>query len=44
MQDDCNQNTELQNDLTKKQLRAIKGDGFEFRGGWRCRHQWYPVT
>ena len=30
--------------LTKKQIRAIKGDGFEFRGGWRCRHQWYPVT
>jgi len=30
--------------LTKKQIRDIKSDGFEFRGGWRCRHQWYPVT
>ena len=29
--------------LTKKQIRAIKSDGFEFRGGWRCRHQWWPI-
>ena len=29
--------------LTKKQIRAIKSDGFEFRGGGRCRHQWWPI-
>ena len=29
--------------LTKKQIRAITSDGFEFRGGWRCRHQWWPI-
>ena len=29
-----------QGPLTKNQITAIKSDGFIFRGGWRCRHQW----
>ena len=30
--------------LTKNEITAIKSDGFIFRGGWRCRHQWNVVS
>lgn len=30
--------------LTKKEITAIKSDGFIFRGGFRCRHQWDIVN
>jgi len=29
--------------LTKNEITAIKADGFIFRGGFRCRHQWGVV-
>ena len=32
-----------QGPITKNQITAIKQDGFIFRGGWRCRHQWGVV-
>tara|TARA_R110000744_G_scaffold99534_2_gene192036 strand:+ start:2144 stop:2806 length:663 start_codon:yes stop_codon:yes gene_type:complete len=33
-----------QGPITKNQITAIKPDGFIFRGGWRCRHQWGIVN
>ena len=30
--------------LTKNEITSIKSDGFIFRGGWRCRHQWNVVS
>ena len=30
--------------LTKNEITAIKSDGFIFRGGFRCRHQWDIVN
>ena len=32
-----------QSPLTKNEITSIKSDGFIFRGGWRCRHQWGVV-